>query len=117
MEERCWIGWYDGKSVQGQELRIPTSYIQRHAFPATTWMETPSATPELHLANEPEMPVKGRSELLWSSLALRYLFYGSRTSGFLAFGIGWLFDWLTALDGGLARGSCVLFAVVKRLDC
>jgi hypothetical protein len=80
-------------------------------------METPSATPELHLANEPEMPVKGRSELLWSSLALRYLFYGSRTSGFLAFGIGWLFDWLTAPDGGLARGSCMLFAVVKRLDC
>ena len=32
-------------------------------------------------------------------------------------GIGWLFDWPTALDGGLARGWCVLFAVVGRLDC
>jgi hypothetical protein len=80
-------------------------------------METPSPTAELHLANEPEMPVKGRSELLWSSLALRYLFLWFANLGLLAFGIGWLFDWPTALDGGLALGWCVLFAVVGMLDC
>jgi hypothetical protein len=73
-----------------------------HAFPAAiaAWPGNAIPIPDprgLHLANEPEVSVEGRKRIVVESACASLCFIVA-SLGLLAFGIGWFFDWLTALE-------------------
>lgn len=71
-----------------------------HGLPAATtvWLGIPFPTPEAASREQTRGVGGGKKRIVVELACASFVLYRSRASGFFAFGIGWLFDWPTALE-------------------